>query len=83
MAAPLNTPLRANVILSNQLAAKSKQSNANRRSMIILKVACSELFCLVSVLSGTWLMVFQSSCEHRIAASFAFKQKRSLQLSVH
>ena len=25
--------------------------------------------------------MFQSSCKHRIAASFAFKQKRSLQLS--
>ena len=27
-------------------------------------------------------MIFQSSCKHCIAASFAFKQKRSLQLSV-
>ena len=28
-------------------------------------------------------MVYQSSCKHRIAASFAFKQKRLLQLSIN
>ena len=50
--------------------------------MIILKLACSELFCRDSVASDTWLMIFQSSCKHRIAARFTFKQKRSLQLSV-
>ena len=27
-------------------------------------------------------MIFQSSCKHRIAVSFAFKQKRSQQFSV-
>ena len=75
--------LRANVILLIQLAVKSNQSNANRRRMIILEVACSELFSHDAVVSGTWLMVFLSSCKYRITASFAFKQKRSLQLSVH
>ena len=50
--------------------------------MIILKLAYYELFCFDFVVSGIWLMIFQSSCKHRIAASFAFKQKRSLQLSV-
>ena len=50
--------LRANLILLNQLTVKSNQSNANRRRMIILKLACSELFCLDSVVYGTWLMVF-------------------------
>ena len=50
--------------------------------MIILKLAYYELFCFDSFVSVIWLMIFQSSCKHRIAASFAFKQKRSLQLSV-
>ena len=50
--------------------------------MIKLKLVCFELFCLDSVVSGSWLMIFLSSCKHRIAASFAFKQERSLQLSV-
>ena len=70
------------VILLNQLTVKSNQSNSNRRRTIILKLACSELFCLNSVVSGTGLMVFQSSCKHCIAVSIAFKQKRSVQLSV-
>ena len=57
--------------------------NANQRRMIILKLASSELFCLDSVVSGTKLMIFlESIFKHSIAASFAFKQKRSLQLSV-
>ena len=75
--------LRANVVLLNQLTVKSNQSNSNRRRSIILKLACSELFCLDSVVSATGLMVFQSSCKQCIAESFAFKQKRSVQLSVH
>ena len=72
------TNLHANVILLNQLTVKSNRTQPT----IILKLACSELFCLDSVAYGTWLMIFQGSCKHRIAASFAFKQKRSLQLSV-
>ena len=50
--------------------------------MIILKLACSELFCLDSVVSGSRLMIFQSSCKHRIVVSCTFKQKRSLQFGV-
>ena len=39
--------LRANVILLVQLAVKNNQSNAYRRRMILLEVACSELFVLI------------------------------------
>ena len=48
--------------------------------MIILKLACSELFCRDSVASDTWLMIFQSSCKHRIAARFTFKQNPDSQM---
>ena len=37
--------------------------------MIILKLACSKLFCLGSVVAGTWLMIFQSS--YRVAESIS------------
>ena len=62
----------------------TKICTTDRRRMIILKLACSELFSviLLYLIPCTWLMIFQSSCKHCIAASFAFKQKRSLQLSV-
>ena len=63
------------------ISLQSKALERKRRHIIVLKPACSELFSLDLVFFGMWLMIFQSICKYRIAVSFAFKQKRALQIS--